>query len=151
MTEHDLTNESHRESCAECTATWAELEAISAEARNLPTLTPSRDLWSGIEARIGSATPGATPGATDAPDAGPAHAKATRRWFAAPALRYAAAAAVLVAVTATVTWRVAVDRTTPTVAVAPAGTPDAAEAPAEELNPDRLVRIRAAGYEEDFT
>ena len=53
MTEHDLTNEAHRETCAECTTTWTELEAISAQARALPTLTPSRDLWTGIAARIG--------------------------------------------------------------------------------------------------
>jgi hypothetical protein len=47
MTEHDLINESHRAACAECRAAWAELESISAEARALPQLTPSRDLWAG--------------------------------------------------------------------------------------------------------
>lgn len=101
MTRHDLTNDTHRATCAECTATWAELEAISAEARALPTLTPSRDLWDGIEARIGGAT-------TTAPATG--RATARQRWSARPALRYAAAAALLMMVTATVTWRIASDR-----------------------------------------
>jgi hypothetical protein len=100
MTTHDVTNESHREACAECRATWADLERISAEARNLPRLTPSRDLWKGIEARIGG-EPAREPAREHA------HERARRRWFASPALRMAAAAALLVAVTATITWRVA--------------------------------------------
>lgn len=126
MTQHDLTNDAHRATCAECTATWAELEAISAEARALPTLTPSRDLWSGIEARIGAAT--ADPSAR-----GHARATARQRWFARPALRYAAAAALLMMVTATVTWRIANDR--PADAPAPLG--------------DDLVST--VSYEADFT
>lgn len=161
MTEHDLTNEAHRETCAECTATWAELEAISAEARALPTLTPSRDLWAGIEARIEQAErsrgAGSAQGEPRAESA--ARAKAARRWFATPAVRYAAAAAALIVTTATITWQVARTDTTPLVATgAPvAGTPSAGGAPGSDATPsiddsvgDRLVRVRAAGYEQDF-
>ncbi len=51
-TTHDVENELHRATCAECSALWTELENISAEASRLPLLTPSRDLWDDIEARI---------------------------------------------------------------------------------------------------
>lgn len=122
MTEHDLTNESHREICAECTATWAELDAISAEAQKLPTLTPSRDLWAGIEARLGG------------------ESESTQRWFKAPVIRYAAAAAVLIVATATVTWRIANERPLPLVA----------DGLSNDSTGDLLVRVAAAGYEEDF-
>lgn len=49
---HDVENELHRAHCAECRTLWTELEDISAEASRLPMLTPSRDLWDDIEARI---------------------------------------------------------------------------------------------------
>jgi anti-sigma-K factor RskA len=95
-TQHDIANEAHRAGCAECKALWAELDAISDEARALPKLTPSRDLWSGIEARIGGA-------ATSSNAAG----RAARRWTLHPAVRLATAASLLVAATAAVTWRIA--------------------------------------------
>lgn len=136
---HDLTNEAHREGCAECTSTWAELDAISAEARALPTLTPSHDLWAGIEARIDGASP--------------ARAKAAQRWFAAPALRYAAAAAALVVTTATITWKLANDRNEPPMVatVSPNSTnPADASNAIDDSTGDRLIRVQAAGYEEGF-
>ena len=42
----------HVRSCSRCMAQLAALEMPDAEARALPELTPSRDLWAGIEARI---------------------------------------------------------------------------------------------------
>lgn len=116
---HDLTNEAHRAGCAECAAVWAELDAISADARRLPLLTPSRDLWAGIESRLGeSARPAVRP------------APARQRWFEAPLVRYAAAAALLITVTSAVTWRIATDdapsggtEEVPAVAVAPTTDP----------------------------
>lgn len=146
MTDHDLTNESHRDGCAACAATWAELEAISAEARQLPRLTPSRDLWAGIEARIGGADAPAVDHATS-----PAMVRARRRWFAAPVLRMAAAAALLVTATATVTWRIAhEDRTDATPAVAT--TPTAGTAPAVDA-PDAsdAALVRAVAYDSEFS
>lgn len=100
---HDVTNETHRASCAECRALWAELDAISAEAARLPLLSPSRDLWAGIEARIA-----------------PAARPAPRRWFQHRTLRLATAASLLIAATATVTWQLAAGRgEAPTVAALP--------------------------------
>ena len=120
MTEHDLTNESHRAACTECTAEWAELDAISVDARSLPRLTPRRDLWSGIEARIGG----------NETTSGAALVRAERRWFRSPAIRMAAAATLLVVASSAVTWRVATDR----IDSSPAGSP----------------RYSQASYESDF-
>ena len=44
--------EAHARSCAACGALLADLRRLSADASHRPTLTPSRDLWSGIAARI---------------------------------------------------------------------------------------------------
>jgi anti-sigma factor RsiW len=58
--------ERHAQECAACGALLADLRALRVEASKLPELTPSRDLWTGIAARIeapvvpiGSATPAA--------------------------------------------------------------------------------------------
>ena len=44
--------ERHSLSCAECGVLLADLRTLRIEAANLPELSPSRDLWSGISARI---------------------------------------------------------------------------------------------------
>jgi hypothetical protein len=44
--------ERHAVTCAECGALLADLRTLRVDASNLPELTPSRDLWSGIAARI---------------------------------------------------------------------------------------------------
>jgi hypothetical protein len=44
--------DAHAASCVRCTALLADLEAIRRDARTLPALAPSRDLWEGIAARI---------------------------------------------------------------------------------------------------
>lgn len=111
--EHDVANERHRAACAECTVLWTELEAIGAEAAQLPVLTPSRDLWQGIEARIA------------APRVLPFYRKTT--------FRALMAASLLVAVTSGVTWRLATRRAQPelpaaTMAVSEPNSPDAVDA-----------------------
>lgn len=104
---HDVTNEQHRAECGECRQLWAELDAISAEAAHLPSLAPSRDLWSGIEARIGGA-PAVAP------------IRSVPQWYRAPAFRLAIAASLLIAVTSAVTWRIATEPTpSDTMATAP--------------------------------
>ncbi|MCE9602913.1 MAG: hypothetical protein K8S21_11975 [Gemmatimonadetes bacterium] len=142
MTEHDLTNESHRAACSECTATWAELDAISAEARVLPRLTPSRDLWAGIEARIDA----------NVTSSGTALGRAERRWFRAPVLRMAAAAAVLVVASSAVTWRVATDRIDSSPSDVATGMSDSAAAVRAALTeaPAGSPRYTQASYESDF-
>jgi hypothetical protein len=44
--------ETHASSCAECRALLADLRTLQAEATKLPELSPKRDLWAGIAARI---------------------------------------------------------------------------------------------------
>lgn len=44
--------ERHSITCPECGALLADLRKLRLESANLPRLTPSRDLWSGIAARI---------------------------------------------------------------------------------------------------
>jgi hypothetical protein len=44
--------ERHLAECATCAEALVELRAITGEAAQLPLLTPPRDLWAGIEARI---------------------------------------------------------------------------------------------------
>lgn len=88
ITDHDVENELHRANCAECRTLWDELEQISAEAARLPLLTPSRDLWDGIEARI-STVPRTLP------------------CYKTQTFRLAIAASLLVAVSSGVTWRLA--------------------------------------------
>lgn len=85
--------DAHLAGCAECRAVARDLEQIQVEAASLPTLTPSRDLWAGIEARI---------------EAPVVSLNAPRRPLARWSGRQvAAAAAVLMAVTAGGTWFVA--------------------------------------------
>ena len=85
--------ELHREQCARCAGLLGDLQELRGEAARLPALTPSHDLWSGISARI--ETPAI---AFDS--------RVARRWWQMPS-RLAAAAAVLITVTAGVTWTLA--------------------------------------------
>ena len=84
--------EAHAEECADCRALLADLRAIPRQAAALPTLTPSRDLWSGIAERID--TPVLPLGRSAARTIVPA-----RRSWTRPAI----AAAALVVVTAGIT------------------------------------------------
>lgn len=102
--------ELHLAACAACRTLVADLDRLTDAAAALPVLSPSRDLWAGIEARI----------------AAPVVALPVR----APRPRWhlGAIAAGLVAVTSLATWQVA-RRTapvSPTVAAAPAVTLDTA-------------------------
>lgn len=84
--------ESHALDCEQCGPLLADLRRLRIDAANLPELTPSHDLWSGIAERIAApvvALPGAHP--------------ASRRW-SRPAY-YGLAAAALIVVTATITHR----------------------------------------------
>lgn len=91
--EDHATVEAHRDGCARCAALVADLHQLMSDARALPELTPSRDLWPDIAARIAPRViewPAGT--STDAPmgprDALPARggAPSWRRWAAAAAL-----------------------------------------------------------------
>lgn len=101
--------ERHAGSCAHCRPILEELQAIVAGAGALGPIEPSRDLWSGIDARIGTRV---VPLGSRRP---------------VPVARTLAAAVVLMAVTAGVTWRLA--------RRAPAGQPVAAAASSDQPSP----------------
>lgn len=108
--------EAHAASCDACGALLADLRAIRTQAANLPELTPSRDLWSGIAARIETPVVEIVPGRGAANRAAddsstrqtrivanrtPAAPTRSRRWQTS--VWAGAAAAGIVAVTAAVT------------------------------------------------
>lgn len=84
--------EAHAASCVECGSLLADLDAIRRDASALPTLVPSRDLWSGIAARIDAP-------AVDLETARRTRPASSRHLWLRPSL----AAAALVLVTAGVT------------------------------------------------
>jgi hypothetical protein len=98
--------EQHLGECETCAEALVELRAIAGEAAQLPLLSPSRDLWAGIEARI------STP--ITLLDSAPARVRRApqRQW------QYAIAAAALVAVGAGATYLLAVR---PGATTSPAG------------------------------
>jgi len=112
--------DAHKFGCAECAALLADLTNIRAEAAALPVLSPSHDLWSGpsgIEARIQAPVvqlpvvhsdehavvhAGEQGGVEGSPLA--VAMRPARRSVQANPWRLAAAATILVAATAGVTW-----------------------------------------------
>ncbi len=86
----------HQSECAACGALVRELEAIVAEAKALPGISPSRDLWNGIEARLDTTVIPISVAATQ-----------TRTLMArtVSVRTFAIAATMLVAVTSGITWR----------------------------------------------
>lgn len=101
--EHDVTDAAHRARCAECTALWAELDLLSAEAARLPLLHPSRDLWPGIEARI-EGVAGAIGGSAQGSGI---PTPVRRSWSTRRGVQLALAASLLVAVSSGITWQLA--------------------------------------------
>jgi hypothetical protein len=118
--------ESHSFDCAACSALVADLRRLAAHARALPALSPSRDLWEGIESRIqaevvelqaeaGSRAPGA---GSPKPDVGAGFE--VRTWLRGAARwRAAAAATLLVGVTSGITWFATVRATSSSIALVP--------------------------------
>jgi len=99
----------HIASCDRCRELVHDLHAIRTQAAALPALHPSRDLWSGIEMRIGAHTAGLArqPAgmASDVAGTGQARQTALRRWFGPHyATRVAALAAGLIVATAALTY-----------------------------------------------
>ena len=98
MSEHDLTDK--------------EIEAISAAAAKLPLIEPSRDLWPGIEARLGAQVVEINQ-----------HAKPRSRGIVVSTRMLAIAASVLVMATAGTTYLVLRDKLPAETAVAGAAAP----------------------------
>lgn len=117
----------HQERCARCASIVQDLEQLPRSAQALPSLSPSRDLWDGIAARLEAtvvplhgraalttSSVGDAPQVADAPaatsdmtvDIAPRiAARAAARGMSARWL--AVAATMLVAVSSAVTWRIA--------------------------------------------
>jgi hypothetical protein len=135
----------HQSACVDCAALVRDLEVIVAESQALPGMTPSRDLWSGIEARLDT---------TVIPTS--AAAAQTRVARTVSVRTFAIAATMLVAVTSGITWRLAVrgdaaggdaagDKATPAaVASSPAAIADSTDRVNDEGLPDASVEIVAA-------
>jgi anti-sigma factor RsiW len=83
-----VTAEAHRAGCARCAALVADLDRLMTDARALPELAPSHDLWPDIAERIAPRVLELPPSAAPVAPRGamPAVAPAWRRWAAAAAL-----------------------------------------------------------------
>ena len=129
----------HQSECADCAALMRELEAIVAESQALPGISPARDLWSGIEARLDTAVI-------------PISAAAARSRVArtVSVRTFAIAATLLVAVTSGITWRLAARNGAPLTAptTSPTSVPSAVAAKTDSVNdlglPGASVEIVAA-------
>jgi len=88
----------HQSTCAACATLVRDLETTVAEASALPGISPSRDLWSGIQARLDT---------TVTPISAAATHTQTRVARTVSVRTFAVAATILVAVTSGITWRLA--------------------------------------------
>ena len=134
--------EAHAARCADCAALLKDLRAISVEAAMLPMLEPSRDLWSGIAARIEA------PVVSIANGASLPRAQRRGRWFVP------AAAAALMLATAGVTYvATKASLQQPQVAAGPAeplrdtGSPDAGVDPTSRLSASVIGQARVASQD----
>lgn len=120
--------EQHRAGCAACHALVADLDAIVSSAQALPMPVPSKDLWSGIEARLETPVLSLDPARDRRAPAVPS----TMVWR-----RLAVAAVALVTVSAGVTWTLT--RSDPAVAVVAQGAPSEATPVEVAVTTDALV------------
>lgn len=100
--------EAHLAGCATCRETLADLRDLAARARALGPVEPGRDLWPGIAAALGAPLPSA-PGADVLEFPGPGLRNGPSRLKARPGVVFtrpqlAAAAVVLVSLSAAATW-----------------------------------------------
>jgi hypothetical protein len=115
--------DAHIAGCSDCRAMLSDIERLVADARVLPPLSPSHDLWRDVEAKLGAQD-------TVVEDSAPVQSLEgfRQRRESVPWRMLAAAAVLLVAVTAGVTWNIArvdsSDDTTPRVASVQQTTPD---------------------------
>ncbi|HEX5438170.1 MAG TPA: zf-HC2 domain-containing protein [Gemmatimonadaceae bacterium] len=138
--------EAHLRECARCAALVHDMLAIAREASVLPDLTPPRDLWPGIEARLGTPVVPLRP-LRHAPRAPRFLPRFTTGWIAA-------AGVVLMAATAGVTYQATKSELHTPAPARRAAVPAApaaggmvravANAPAEETYDQEIAQLRAA-------
>ena len=100
----------HLVGCTRCHALLADIESLTRQATVLPSMTPSRDLWSGIAARLDTAIVplhGAVAPAQPFVAAGEIRADVTPIGRRFSVRTFAIAATLLMSVTSAVTWRLA--------------------------------------------
>ncbi len=132
--------EAHLAVCAECREALADLRQIVARAHQLGDLVPSRDLWPGIAAVIDAPVKADAATVIPLPTALPAQARPQGLFFTRPQL--AAAAVILMLMSATATWIVGPGlgvRQTPDLADATAPTSQALFASDVPEAPARLA------------
>ena len=143
--------EKHLRGCAACAAVLDDLERLVAQARSAAPRPPVADLWGGIAARI---EPAGTGSASVPPTAPPSRVtkfaarEPKRLAFTLPQL--AAAAALLIAVSGGVTWRIAsrsgsAAPAQAAEAVGSASAPDAVAAPATGTGANDFARVETIG------
>jgi len=88
----------HRVACARCAQVVLDIKSLVTAAAQLPSVTPTRDLWAGISDRIAAPTVALFPGAST--PALPVRRGVSMRLFAI-------AATMLIAVSSAITWRIA--------------------------------------------
>jgi hypothetical protein len=121
--------ETHASSCAECRALLSDLRTLQVEATKLPELSPKRDLWAGIAARIETPVVELKNGGAAEQWKGGTKRRRSPLWIGL-------AAAGLVAVTATITHEL----TKRSVAIPPAlQTASVQPKPGTQPKPDTVV------------
>jgi len=124
----------HQSECAACAVLVGELEAIMVDSKALPGISPSRDLWSGIEARLDTVVIPIS--------AATAPAMTRTRTARTVSVRtFAIAATMLMAVTSGITWRLAARGNA--VTTSPAVIAAAGDRVNEQRPPDAPVEIAA--------
>ncbi len=94
----------HRADCASCDALVRDLESLAAQAKALPAMVPSRDLWDGINARLETPViPIASAPAQTTARAERGGLRATPRTVSVRV--FAMAATLLIVVSSAVTWQ----------------------------------------------
>jgi hypothetical protein len=121
----------HMAGCRECRSLFNDLVAIRDQAASLPPLTPSRDLWGGVASRIAARV---------VPLTGTPEYRGRRQvsWQSA-----GIAAAALIALTTTVTYRLA-ERHATRASAATTAARTLAEAPPTRSTPDTIPMMFAA-------
>ena len=138
--------ERHALSCDDCGALLADLRKLRVDAANLPELTPSRDLWAGIAARIEAPVVSiARPGAVAAP-------ARSRRWVSRAAIAASLVAAAGIGYVAAGGRPVAVvappqvaNTFSDTLAPVLVATTDSAAAPVDPAGPSAARTVASTG------
>jgi anti-sigma factor RsiW len=134
--------EAHLQSCAPCAAVLNDLKRVVARAESVEARPPQADLWAGIADRIEAGRPTAAIGRVMAFAQGPARRDPRR--FAFTVSQLASAAALLIAVSGGIAWRVA-ERTGRPEGLRDQSSASAADSSANAAQPSRAAAADGTG------